>query len=76
LKRLNAAQLSNRFDECQSAPHRPLGVVFVRLRIAEIDEHAIAHVPGDEPAKPVECLCDAFVIRSDHRAEIFGIELS
>jgi hypothetical protein len=75
LERLNVAQLSNRLDERQSALHRALGVVFVRLRIAKIDEHAIAHVPGDEPAKPADRLCDALVIRSDHRAEIFGIEL-
>ena len=75
MERLNAAELSNRFDERQSGPHRPLGIILMCLGIAEIDEHAIAHVPCDEPAKPADRLCDAFVIRSDHRAEIFGVEL-
>ena len=32
-------------------PHRPLGVILMRLRIAEINEHPVAHVFRDEPAE-------------------------
>ena len=55
-------QLANRFDQLQSGPYRPLGVVLMRLRIAEIDEHAVAHVFRHEPAEPLHGLGDAFLI--------------
>ena len=48
LDRLLDAQLADRFDERQPGPHRPLGIVLVRVRIAEIDEHPIAHIFSDE----------------------------
>src|SRR5215813_13270036 len=32
----------------QSCPHRPLGVVLMRSRVAEIDQNPIAHVLGDK----------------------------
>ena len=41
----------HRRDQLQARPHRPLGVVLMGLRIAEIDEHAVAHVFRDEPAE-------------------------
>ena len=66
LERLNAAQLANRLDERQSGPHRTLSVVLMRLRIAEIDEHAVAHVFRHEPAEAGDGLGDTFVISADH----------
>ena len=36
-------------DDGEPRPHGPLSVMLVRLRIAEIAEHAVAHVFGDEP---------------------------
>ena len=44
------------------ASHRPLGVVLVGLRIAEIDEDAIAHVLRHEAAEALHGLGDAFLI--------------
>ena len=38
---------------CQSGSHRPLSVVFMGLRITEIDEHPVAHVFRHEPSEPV-----------------------
>ena len=38
------------FRQREADLHRPLGIVFVRQRIAEIDQDAIAHVFGNEPA--------------------------
>ena len=39
-------------DQVQPRPDRPLGIVLVRPRIAEIDEHAVAHVLGDKAVEP------------------------
>ena len=41
------------------AQHGPLGVVRVRLRIAEIGEYAVAHVFGDEAAIALDELAAA-----------------
>ena len=39
----------DRLDDLQAGPHGALGVVFVGARPAEIGQHAVAHVSGDEP---------------------------
>ena len=36
----------------QPGPDRQLGIVLIRLRIAEIDQHAVAHVLGDKAGEP------------------------
>ena len=38
-------------DESKAGSHRLLGGVLVRLRVAEIHQHAIAHVLGDKAAE-------------------------
>ena len=43
-------EFRRRLDNGEPGLHGALGVVFVRLRIAEIGEHAVAHVFGDEAA--------------------------
>ena len=35
----------------QPRPYRPLGIILVRLRITEIDQHAIAQIFGHKPAE-------------------------
>ena len=40
----------DRLDHRKPSPNRPLGVVLVRLGIAEIRQYPIAHVLGDEAA--------------------------
>ena len=54
--------------------HRALGVVLMRLRIAEINQHAVAHVLGDKPAKAADGVGDAAMIGADDLAQILGIE--
>jgi hypothetical protein len=39
---------SDRGNDVEAGAHGPLGIVFVSARMAEIDEHAVAHVFGDE----------------------------
>jgi hypothetical protein len=47
----------------------------MRLRVPEIDEDTVAHVLGHEAVKPGDRLCDTFVVGSDRRSQILGIEL-
>ncbi len=43
-------QMRHGLDDREPGLHRALGVVLMRLRIAEIREHAVAHIFGDEAA--------------------------
>jgi hypothetical protein len=65
--------LADPLDESEPGPHRSLGVFLVRLRIAEIDQHAIAHILGDKPGKAADRLGDIPMIRADNLPQIFGI---
>jgi len=69
-------ELRHPTDQRQPAPRRALGVVLVRLRIAKIDQDAVAHVAGDKPAKPFDCLSDAAMVGAENPAQILGIEPS
>ena len=40
-------QLADGRGDCQPRPHRPLGLVLMRPRPAEIGQHAVAHELGD-----------------------------
>ena len=44
LKGRMGLQSTHRRDQCQTRAHSPLGVVLMRLRIAEIDKHAVAQI--------------------------------
>ena len=48
----------------------------MRLRIAEINENAVAHVPGDEAIEPGDDFADRTVICADDLTQILGIEPS
>src|SRR5215469_4547036 len=56
------AQFADGPYQRQPRPDSSLGIVFVRLRITEIDEHPVAHVFGDEAIEPRDRLRDALVI--------------
>ena len=60
-------------DQLQPRPHRPLGVVLMRLRIAEIDQHAVAHVFRHEAAEAAHGLGDAFLIGRNDLAQVLGV---
>jgi hypothetical protein len=61
-------------DCAQPRSHRPLGVVLMRLRVAEIHQDAVVHVPGDKTAGSRDHFGDSAVIRGDDLAQILGIE--
>ena len=67
-------EAADRVDCAQPCSHRPLGVVLMRLRIAEIDQHAVAHVPGNEAVEPRDHLGDRTMICRDHLTQILGVQ--
>ena len=60
-------------DQLQPGPHRSLGVVLMGLRIAEVHEHAVAHVLRHEPAEALHGLGDAFLVRGNDLAQVFRV---
>ena len=58
-------QLRHRLDQRKPGQHRALGVVLVGLGIAEISQHAVAHVFGDEAAGLANRLGAASMIGAD-----------
>src|SRR5882672_6149547 len=48
--------------------------MLMRLRIAEIDQYAVAHVAGDEPAEPGDGFGHVCLIGDHHLAQILGVE--
>ena len=69
-----ALQPADAVDKCQAGPHRLLGIMLLRLRIAEIGEDAVAHILGDIAPEPGDHLGDGGVIGPEHLAQIFRIE--
>ena len=63
----------HRRDQLQPRPYRPLGVVLMGLRIAEIDQHAVAHVFRHEPAEAAHGLGDAFLIGRNDLAQVLRV---
>ncbi len=53
---------------------RALGIVLMRLRIAEINQHAVAHIFGDKTAKPSTMSATHAMVGTDDLAQILGIE--
>ena len=71
---LRRFQRADGIDQGQSGPDRPLGVVLMRLRIAEIDQNPVAHVFGDKAVEAGDRVGDAAVVGADHLAQILGIK--
>ena len=47
LQPFRETEAANRRDHSESGAHRPLGIIFMRLRVAEIRQNAVAHQFGD-----------------------------
>ena len=52
-------QSADRLDHREPGAHGPLGIVLMRLRLAEIDQHPVAHVFGDEAVEMADRIADA-----------------
>ena len=73
---LVSGEPGNLLDELQSRSHRAFGVVLVGPRIAEIGEHAVAHVLGDEATVAFDQFGATAVIGADDLPQLLGIEPS
>jgi hypothetical protein len=62
------------FDQGEAGAHRAFGVVLARLRVAEIGQHAVAHVFGDEAALAFDGLSAAPVIGGDDGAQVLDLQ--
>jgi hypothetical protein len=70
---LSPRQLADRRDHRQPGAHRPLGIVLMRLRIAEIDQHTVAHVFGDKAVETTDRIDDGTVVVADQLAQILRV---
>ena len=68
------AELRDRRDQFQPGAHRPLHLVLVRLRIAEVGEHAVAHVLRDMAAPALDGSHHAAMVGADEVAHVLGVE--
>ena len=66
-------QSADRLDHRQPGADRPLGIVLMRLRIAEIDQHPVAHVLGDKAVEAADRLGDCAVVVADQLAQILRV---
>jgi hypothetical protein len=60
----------------QPSPHGPLGVIFVRQRVAEVDEQAIAEILGDMPVIARNHPGAGVLIGPHHCAQLFRVQLA
>ncbi len=58
----------------QPGPHRPLGVIFMRQRVPELDEQAIAKILGDMPLEAGDHLGAGLLVGPHHLAPLFQVE--
>ena len=67
-------QFSRGLDQGQGRPHGVFDVGLVRFGIAEINQHAVAHVLRHIATAARDDVGCALVVGSDHLAQIFRIE--
>jgi hypothetical protein len=67
-------QCPNRRDRPQARRDGTLGGVLAGLRIAEIDQHAVAHELGNETAGIADRRGHRVMVSPQHVAQIFGVE--
>ena len=67
-------EAADSLDDPEARPDRVLGIIFMRARIAEIDQHTVTHVFGDKAFHPRCDFGDGAVIGGDDLAQILGIE--
>ena len=63
------------FDDGQSRPDGPSGIVFVGLRVAEVDQQTVAEVLGHVALVAFDDLGTHFLICSHDRLQVFRVEL-
>src|SRR5262249_38353202 len=57
--------ITNAINDCECSVYSPFGIIFMCLRITEIDQHTIAHIAGYLSAKTAYDFCDTAMIRAN-----------
>jgi hypothetical protein len=65
---------TDRLDQLKPGAHRPLGIVLVRFRPAEVGEHPVAQELGKVSLEPADDIRAGRLIAPHHLAQILGIE--
>jgi hypothetical protein len=61
-------------DQAEPGTDGALGIVLMRPRVAEIHQHAVAHVLGDKAVEAGDGFADGGMVGADDCAQILGIE--
>ena len=69
---MRTASGSDSVDDTEPCPDRPLGIVLMGSRVAEIDQDTVAHVLGDKAIESGDDSGDRAVIGGDDLAQILG----
>ena len=72
--RRRGLQLADRRRDVEPGAHRPLGILLMRPRIAEEDQHAVAHELGDKAVIAGGDAGAGILVEADHLAHVLGIE--
>ena len=64
---------ADRLDDHKRSTDCPFRIVFMCFRIAEIDEHSVAHILGDKAGEAGDRIGNAVVISADDLSQILGI---
>ncbi len=73
-RRVGLVHLRDRLLDRERRAHRPLGVVLVGNRRSEDGDDRVADELLDGAAVPLELLPETCVVRSEHRADVLGVE--
>ena len=73
-ERHREAEAADRVDEVEPGPDRALGIVLVRLRIAEIGQHAVAQKLGDVALEALDHPGAAVLVGAHDLAQVLGVE--
>ena len=65
----------HRRQQLQAGAHGALGIVLMRLRIAEVDEQPIPQILGDMALVALDDRRRGLLVGAHHRAEVFRVEL-
>src|SRR6185312_16078084 len=66
--------LANRGGNGKTGPHGTGGVRFMRLWPAEIDQHAVANIAGNEAVERLDGGSDTGLVAADDLAQVLGIK--
>jgi hypothetical protein len=73
LQGLRSRERRNRIDQRDAGPNCTLGVILMRCRIAEVNQHTIAHISGDEASEATHGLGDAPLVGRNHLAQVLWV---